>query len=222
MKYFDETFIKFFKGLAKNNSKEWFDKNKPTYEAAVKKPFEKLVEDIILEMQKLHAGFQCSPKEAIFRINRDIRFSADKTPYKTSVSAAIVHGGRKNMHDPGLYIELGAGNLGIFGGVYMPEKEQLSAIRTAINLHPDEVKKLKADKRFKSLFGTIQGEVNKVLPSEFKEAALREPLIAHKQFYFTAKYTDDKMLLSNQLIPFIMKHYTAGLPWSRFLADALR
>ena len=92
MRYFDEGFIKYFKGLAKNNNKVWFDKNKPTYEAVAKKPFEKLVADLILVMQKLHPGFHCEVKDAIFRINRDIRFSADKTPYKTQVSAlSLIH-----------------------------------------------------------------------------------------------------------------------------------
>lgn len=95
MAYFDENFLKFFKSLNKNNHKEWFDKNKSTYEASVKKPFEKLVADLIFKMQKLHPGFQCEVKDAVFRINRDIRFSKDKTPYKTNVSAVICHGGRK-------------------------------------------------------------------------------------------------------------------------------
>lgn len=222
MRYFDEGFIKYFKGLAKNNNKTWFDKNKPTYEAVAKKPFEKLVADLILKMQKLHPGFHCEVKDAIFRINRDIRFSADKTPYKTQVSAAIVNGGKKNFVDPGLYIELAPGNLSIYGGVYMPDKEQLSAIRTAINNNPTQIKKLKQDKKFNAVYGGIKGDINKVLPPEFKEAAKSEPLIAHKQFYFHTKYTDDKELLGDHLIRFIMNHYEIGLPWANFFSEALK
>lgn len=222
MRYFDEGFIKYFKGLAKNNNKVWFDKNKPTYEAVAKKPFEKLVADLILVMQKLHPGFHCEVKDAIFRINRDIRFSADKTPYKTQVSAAIVNGGKKNFVDPGLYIELAPGNLSIYGGVYMPDKEQLSAIRTAINNNPKQIKKLKLDKKFNAVYGGIKGDINKVLPPEFKEAAKTEPLIAHKQFYFYTKYTDDKELLGDHLVRFIMKQYEIGLPWANFFSEALK
>ncbi len=221
MKYFDEGFLKFFNGLQRNNNKIWFDKNKLKYETSVKKPFELLVADLILKMQKIHPGFHSEVKDAIFRINRDIRFSADKTPYKTAVSAAIVQGGRKNMSDPGLYIELSAGNLSIYGGVYMPDKEQLSAIRTAINSDPNRVKKLKADKKFKSMYGEIRGDINKILPLEFKEAAKSEPLIAHKQFYFMVKYTDNKALLGDDLVTFIMKHYETGLPWSNFFKEAI-
>jgi uncharacterized protein (TIGR02453 family) len=222
MTYFDASFIKYFKGLIRNNNKEWFDKNKATYESKVKKPFEHLVGDLISTMQKLHPGFHCEIKDAIFRINRDIRFSNDKTPYKTYVSAAIVHGGRKNMVDPGLYIQISPGAFEIFGGVYMPDKEQLSRIRTAINHAPKQIKKLKEDKKFTELFGSIKGEVNKVLPPEFKEAAKAEPLIAHKQFYFSAKYNDDKIMLSDDLLKFIMKHYQAGRPWSDFFSRALK
>ncbi|MBK8279162.1 MAG: DUF2461 domain-containing protein [Saprospiraceae bacterium] len=222
MAYFDENFLKFFKSLNKNNHKEWFNKNKSTYEASVKKPFEKLVADLIFKMQKLHPGFQCEVKDAVFRINRDIRFSKDKTPYKTNVSAVICHGGRKNMTNPGLYLELAPGNLSIYGGVYQPDKEQLSKIRTAIATSPKEIKKLKADKKFSETFGHIKGEVNKVLPPEFKEAAKVESLIANKQFYFNATYNNDQLILADDLVPFIMKHYAIGLPWSNFLSNALR
>jgi uncharacterized protein (TIGR02453 family) len=222
MAYFEESFIKYFKGLKKNNNKDWFDKNKVIYESKVKRPFEQLVGDIIAKMQKLHPGFHCEIKDAIFRINRDIRFSNDKTPYKTYVSAAIVHGGRKNMVDPGMYIQISAGSFEIFGGVYMPDKEQLHRIRTAIQTQPKQVKKLSEDKKFTKLFGTIKGEKNKVLPPEFKEAVLSEPLIANKQFYFMASYTDDKLIWSDDLLPFIMKHYDAGRPWSEFFSNALK
>lgn len=222
MKYFDESFIKFFKGLQKNNNKLWFDKNKALYETSVKKPFEKLVTDLIVQMQKIHPGFHCEVKEAVFRINRDIRFSADKTPYKNHLGAAIVHGGKKNFVDPGLYFEIAPGNLSIYGGVYMPEKEQLSAIRTYIYNNPDKLKKLKADKKFNSIFGEIKGDKNKVLPPEFKEAAKLEPLIANKQLYFSVQYKDDKALLGEQLVKFIIDHYKVGLPWGDFFRNALK
>ncbi len=222
MAYFDENFNRFFRGLEKNNDKTWFDKNKANYEKSVKLPFEHLVADLILKMQKLHPGFHCDVKSAVFRIYRDIRFSADKTPYKTHVSAAIVHGGKKNFVDPGLYFEMGAKGIGIYGGVYMPEKEQLYNIRAYIASHAAEVKKLKADKKFNSVYGGIQGEVNKVIPGEFKEAFAAEPLIAHKQFYFMARFDDPKLVTSDKLLDFIMDKYKIGLPWANFFSNALK
>lgn len=221
MAYFDESFSKFFTQLKKHNDRDWFLQNKSVYEEKVKIPFEKLVGDLIVRMQKLNPGFHLELKDAIFRLNRDIRFSKDKTPYKTYVSAVVGPGGRKNMADPGMYLQLEAGSLMIFGGVYMPEKEPLSKIRSAIMDHPDEVARLKKDKKFVAVFGQLQGETNKVLPPEFREAAKKEPLITHKQFYFTAKYDDGKTLYRKDLVDFIMKQYQAGLPWTEFLYQAI-
>jgi len=221
MAYFDESFTRFFTQLKKHNNREWFIKNKSTYEQKVKEPFEKLVGDLILRMQKLDPGFHLEIKDAIFRLNRDIRFSTDKTPYKTYISAVIGPGGRKNMADPGMYLQLEADSLMIFCGVYMPEKEPLSKIRTAIMEQPKTIDLLKKDKKFVALFGKLDGSVNKVLPPEFREAAKKEPLIANKQFYFTAKYDDGKTLFRNDLDDFIMKHHIVGLPWSNFLFRAI-
>ena len=103
----------------------------------------------------------------------------------------------------------------------MPEKEPLSKIRTAIMEQPAEVERLKKDKKFVALYSKLQGEKNKVLPPEFREAVKNEPLIAHKQFYFTAKYDDGKTLLRKDLLDFIMKHHEAGRPWSEFLYHAV-
>lgn len=221
MPYFDDSFTRFLVNLKKYNDREWFNKNKNVYEEKVKQPFEQLVGDLIARMEKLHPGFHLELKDSIFRLNRDIRFSKDKSPYKTYVSAVIGPGGRKNMADPGMYLQLEAKSLMIFEGVYMPQKEPLSKIRAAIMDQPDRVEKLKKDKKFVALFGKIQGEVNKVLPPEFKEAAKKEPLITHKQFYFTAKYDDGKTLFRKDLVDFIMKHHAAAQPWSEFLYEAI-
>lgn len=221
MVYFDESFTRFFNQLKKQNHRDWFIQNKTVYEEKVKKPFEKLAGDLIGRMQKLHPGFELEIKDAIFRINRDIRFSADKSPYKTYVSAVIGAGGRKNMTDPGMYLQLEAGSISIFGGIYMPEKESLSKIRTAIMEQPEEVERLKKDKKFVAMYGKLQGETNKVLPPEFREAVKNEPLIAHKQFYFSAKYDDGKTLFRKDLLDFIMKHHEVGIPWTNFLYRAI-
>lgn len=221
MVYFDNSFTRFLTQLKKHNNREWFNENKPVYEEKVKKPFEQLVGDLIRRMQKLDPGFHLETKDAIFRLNRDIRFSSDKTPYKTYVSAVIGRGGRKNMSDPGMYLQLEAGSISIFGGLYMPEKEPLSKIRFAIMDHPEEVEKLKKDKKFVAMYGKIQGDTNKVLPPEFREAVKKEPLIAHKQFYFTARYDDGVTLYRKDLLEFIMKHHQVGKPWSDFLYRAI-
>jgi hypothetical protein len=103
MTCFTTDFNAFFMDLAKNNNKEWFDANRKRYESSVKKPFHAFVGEAIQRIGKLDRTVAIEPKEAIFRINRDIRFSKDKTPYKLSCSAIISPAGRKDHAVPGLY-----------------------------------------------------------------------------------------------------------------------
>ena len=107
MKYFTQDYLDFFKELAANNHKEWFDENRKRYEKSVKDPFKKFVEALIAETHKFDPSVNIEAKDAIFRINRDIRFSKDKTPYKLDRSAIISSGGRKDHSIPGFYIATG-------------------------------------------------------------------------------------------------------------------
>jgi len=111
MSYFSEEFNTFFKGLAANNNREWFLDHKKTYEKEIKQPFQQLVLDL-LEKTSSKAPL----KDCLFRINRDTRFSKDKTPYKLHLGAVISDGGRKDMQIPGYYLHLGIGDTHIGGG----------------------------------------------------------------------------------------------------------
>lgn len=218
MQYFTEGFNDFFKGLAPNNHKDWFHENKKTYEKEVKKAFAKFLTDLIQNIrEKYDPKLDLEVKNAVFRINRDIRFSKDKTPYKLQVSAIVSHGGRKNMQIPGMYLQFGVGEIWLGGGMYRPEKENLQLIREYMAQHPKEVKQLREDKKFQAIYKEIQGEKNKRIPKEFKEAVLLEPLIANKQFYFMAQYEEDEtLLLKDNLMDWVLEHYEAGMAWNGF------
>jgi uncharacterized protein (TIGR02453 family) len=213
---FSSNFNRFFKDLAANNNKEWFDANRDRYEEFVKEPFAAFVADMIKRVQKVDPKVRIEPKEAIFRINRDIRFSKDKTPYKLNSSAIISPAGRKDHGIPGIYFELGPERVAIYGGAYQPEKEQLIEIRERIAAQPKKFKTLYEDKTFKKLFKGIQGEVNKVIPAEFKEAAKKEPLIANKQFYRGA-HLPAKTVMDPKLAELMLTHYMAMRPLNDFL-----
>ena len=216
MEWFTADFNKFFKDLAKNNNKEWFDANRKRYEESVKKPFEKFVAELIKRVAKLDPAVKIEPKDAIFRINKDIRFSKDKTPYKLSATAIVSRGGRKDHGDPGIYFELGPEHVQIFGGSYAPEKDQLYQIRSKIAERTKEFKKLYSAKDFVSHFGSMQGEKNKVLQPEFKEIAKDEPLIANKEFYYSARLPASTVT-DQKLMDLIMDHYKAMRPMNAFL-----
>jgi len=221
MASFTPDFNKFFKDLAKNNNKEWFDDNRKRYESSVKKPFETFVTEAITRIakhDKAMAGLQA--KEAIFRINKDIRFSKDKTPYKLEASAIISPAGRKDHSVPGIYFAFGPEAVKIYGGCYQPEKEQLLAIRTAIMKDGKGFRKAISGKPFVTLFKQVQGEANKVLPPEFKAHVAKEPLIANKQFYVGAELPA-KLVSDAKLMDALMDHWLAMCPFNQWLAKAM-
>ena len=132
MKYFSSDYLQFFKDLAPNNNKEWFDINRKRYEEVVREPFKVFITDLIDELSKDDSEIQITQKEAIFRINRDVRFAKDKTPYKMSNSAIISKGGRKDKSYPGVYIELGPEKLGVYGGVFGPDNWAMNCLRLTV------------------------------------------------------------------------------------------
>ncbi|HPF90278.1 MAG TPA: DUF2461 domain-containing protein [Flavobacteriales bacterium] len=221
MAWFTNDFNGFFKDLAKNNNKEWFDLNRRRYEAKVKEPFTAFVAEAIKRIGTYDKDVRIEPKEAIFRINRDIRFSRDKTPYKLNASAIISPAGRRDHATPGIYFELGPESVKFYGGAYQPEKDQLERIRTAIMRDPKGFRKAIENKSFTALFDGVQGDANKVLPKEFKEAAMKEPLIANKQFYVGAELPA-KLVAQPELMDRLMEHYLAIRPFNMWLAAAMR
>jgi len=186
MQHFSPDFTQFFKDLAAHNDRDWFNANKKRYEQSVKKPFESFVQELIDLLQTVDKGVNIAPKDAIFRIHRDTRFSADKTPYKLNTGAIISAGGKSDHLKPGLYVELGPEKLAVYGGIYMPDKDQLAAIRNHISGNLKKFDALLSDADFKRVFGTLHGEKNNVLPKELKDAAAKQQLIYNKSFYFYA------------------------------------
>lgn len=219
MHYFTQKFVDFFSELEKNNHKEWFDEHRKTYETEVKRPFYKLVTELIVAISQFDNSVEKDPKKAIFRINRDIRFSKDKSPYKTSVSAAFVKGGRKATY-PGYYLGIGASTIHIGGGMYNLDKESLLTIRTHIKNNPEEFLEIIQNKKFKSTFGEVKGEKNKKLPAEFSEIQEKVPLIANKQFYFMTEIKDKNLILSEDFAEQIIEIVKVGYLLNSFLAEA--
>ena len=221
MTYFTKEFNSFFADLAKNNKTEWFHANKKRYEEFVKEPFEEFVAEMISRMQKEDPEINILPKEAIFRINRDLRFSKDKKPYKEWVSAVISKSGKKDKSYPGIYFHIGKKGLMLGGGMHMLEKEDLDKVRHYIQKNSAEFTRLVEEKNFKKMFGGLKGEKNKVLPEEYKKDAEKQPYLFNKAFYFIAEYKDPKVILKSDLAEFIMTHYKSGKGLSNFLKKAI-
>ncbi len=218
--YFDEDFLDFFKELAANNNKEWFDSNRKRYEQTVKKPFEVFIQDLISEVQKIDSSVQIAPKDAIFRINRDIRFSKDKAPYKLDRTAVISEAGRKDKSVPGMYVGLGPEKLTLGGGAYVLDPNQLQRLRAKIVEENTRFEKILKDDAFKRYFPKLLGEENKRLPANFSEAATKQPLLFKKQLYYM-HYLEPELITSSELLPTAVDHFKAGFPMQEFLKEAV-
>jgi uncharacterized protein (TIGR02453 family) len=220
MKYFSNSFFKFFDELTKNNNKEWFEKNRPVYESEIKAPFRKLVEDLTEKLSKDFPEVNRDATKAIFRINRDVRFAKDKSPYKNNVAAIFSRNGKKDEEYPGFYIHFGSKELMIGGGKYFCSKEDVAKIRQEIYYNNNEFKKILNDSSFKTKFKTLAGDKSKILDPEYKEFTKEQPLVANKNFWYHANLTR-KDITSDKLDTLVLSYFKAGLKVNRFLWEAI-
>jgi uncharacterized protein (TIGR02453 family) len=218
--YFTCEYQKFFQELGRNNNKAWFDANRKRYEEHVKQPFSAFVELMINKIRATDAEVTIAAKDAIFRINRDIRFSKEKSPYKTHMAANVSKEGRKSKEWPGFYFQFAADRLTVGGGAYVVEPATLYQIRKAIIENMTSFKKLSTATAFTSKYGSLQGEKNKIMPPEFKTWVAEEPLVANKQFYYLAEL-ETAVLLDKTLPDQLMSYYRAGKEISAFLKRAM-
>ena len=212
--------IAFLAELSENNAKPWFDEHRPIYERLRGEwiAFVGLVIDGLSQFDP-SVGI-VSPKDALFRINRDIRFSKDKRPYKTTFSAAICPQGR-NSGLPVYYFHVTeAGELLIAGGVYMPEPATLARVRKHIAEHPERLSEVLADPAFTATFGTIGGERLKRPPQGYDETTPHIEFIKLKSFTADVE-PHDWLARSAVLAEEIAAACCAMFPLIRWLREAL-
>lgn len=151
-----QALVSYLSVLAQNNNRPWFEANRPEYER-LRAEFSDLVAEVIFgigEFDPLISGVR--PQECMFRIHRDVRFSKDKTPYKTQFSAAISGGGR-NSGQPIYYVHINdLGELFMAAGLYMPDPERLQRVRRFIVNRPERLARLLADPEFARAYGTFE------------------------------------------------------------------
>ena len=188
--------LDFLSDLKEHNEREWFNKNRPRYEAA-KNDFESFVQAVINEIIKFDPILKgLEVKSCTYRINRDIRFSNDKTIYKTHLGAFVVRGGKKNGDRlAGYYIHVEPGNNSmIAGGAYLPPMPWLTAIREKIDEEGKKFISIISKKEFRELFGEIEGEKLKSAPKGFKRDHPYIDYLKYKSFLVTRMITDKEIL----------------------------
>lgn len=146
--------LQFLKGLKKNNNKAWFDAHRPAYETA-KKDFEGFIQVVLQKHSSKDPSIaSLEAKKCLFRINRDVRFSKDKSPYKTNMGASMTSGGKKSPL-AGYYFHIEPGKSFVGGGLYMPLPDQLAKVRQEVDYNFEEFKKIVTSKKFKKIFGAL-------------------------------------------------------------------
>jgi uncharacterized protein (TIGR02453 family) len=161
--------VKFLKALKFNNNKEWFDRNRAEY-TNLREDFYKLIEDIKFSSISFDKSFEFfNPRKVAYRINRDIRFSKDKSPYKSEFGALFA--ANKQEKENGYHFHINSeGQLGIGGGAYLPEKDTLIRIRRKIIEDPETFEEIIYNKEFNKTFGGLSQEFTyKKIPPEFSD-----------------------------------------------------
>ncbi len=205
MSYFNHSFLQYFEELSSNNSTSWFDQNRKWYEKEVKIPFQDFIDELIIQLRTIDSDIHIEPSEAIFRINNDIRFTKEKIPYKTWMSANVSAMGKRMKEYPGFFIQANHEYLMIAGGVYNPEKEKLYQIRQQIMQDPDAFIRAVRNPEFLNLFGGLRGDQHIQLPAEFRSIVERIPEISFKQFHFKIELNANTLLSPN--LPQIIREY---------------
>lgn len=210
------TTIKFLKELKKNNNREWFDVNRKLYENA-KADFLNLVNEVLHEMQLKDSSLQgLEPKQCVFRINRDVRFSKDKSPYKSNMGASFNKGGKKSML-AGYYFQLEPGGSFIAGGIWMPPAAELKKVRQEIDYNFDEFQKIISSKKFVAQFGDIDKTQALVRPPKGYDEA-NEAIDYLKLKSFIAHLpVEDETLTQKDLVKKIVAAFDAMQPLIHFL-----
>lgn len=214
-----EDYINFFNELANNNNKEWFDEHRSEYENEIRKPFIELVESLIPGVMELEPSVLPDAKKSLFRINRDIRFSKDKTPYNTLMKSGLSPGGKKSEL-PGFYLGIGADNVHIGGGLYQLSSSALKNVRLLIAGNTDEFLSIIESSSFKKHFGQLQGEQNKRIEPDFQVVIPKTTYILNKQFYAMAKLPTSQFINESNQAGRLMEYYRAIQPLHSFLNKA--
>lgn len=209
----------FLNTLRKNNNREWFEKNRSLYIAA-KADFENFVQNLIyeiIEFDPIMKGLEA--KSCIFRINRDVRFSHDKSPYKTNMGAFIVRGGKKNGDKyAGYYFHIEPGKSMLAGGAYVPPAPWLMNIREKIAYEPDSFISIINKAAFRKYFVKLEGEKLKKAPKGFPPDHKHIELLKFKS-YLAVREVTDKQVIDDDYLKYSVAVFKAMKPLNDFLNE---
>ena len=222
IRYFGAETFAFLRGLAENNNRQWFQQNKKRYEEHVKDPAIRFIIDFKPLLREITRQFNADPRPvggSLFRIYRDVRFSKDKSPYKTNTGIQFRHNLGKDVHAPGYYLHLEPRNVFAAVGIWHPDSTTLGKIRDAIIEDPSGWKRAVKGKLFRSRF-ELSGNSLRRAPKGYDP---RHPFIGdlkRKDFIETTALTQNAVA-SPEFPRDFAEICKAGTPLVRFLCNAI-
>ena len=204
----------FLKDLKENNHRDWMQEHKKTYQAN-----EKLLKAFYAEIETALNITDQIDKRKVFRINRDIRFSKDKTPYNVHRSVSFSRAGAHRRG--GYYLRLEPGNSLMAGGFFGPEPKDLLRIRKEFEMDGDTIRDILSEKRFKAAFGGFNQEYAvKTAPKGFSKDDPNIDLIRLKSYFVTHSFSDKEVLSAN-FKENLMKHFLLLRPFFDYMSEVL-
>lgn len=217
----EKTTIEYLKNLKKNNNRDWFEGNRDKYTAA-KSDFEVFVASILQYLGKKNEQYNLlKTKDCIFRINRDVRFSKDKSPYKNNFGAAFQIGGKKSGN-AGYYIHVEPGNSFVGGGIWMPEAEQLKKIRQEIDYNFKDFKKIVFSKKFITTYKDLDKEGALSKPPKGYDADNEAVEYLKLKNFVTGVKVSDEQWYSTSILNQIKSNFDTLTPLIDFLNEAIK
>ncbi len=216
-----EAGVAFLAKLKENNTKDWFQANRKIYEKELRAPMVELVEAVGHELEGFAPEYAPpNPSKALSRINRDIRFSANKAPYNTQMSAVLSCRGAKKSDAAGFFFGISPEGVDLVGGVYMPGPPQLRAIRERWAEDGDAFLSIAGEDGLTRLMGSLQAEQLKRVPRGYAPDHPAADLLRNKQAYFRSSLPPE-LASTPDLLPALIERFRAMTPFVRYLDEAI-
>ena len=218
--HFSAATLRFLRALKRNNDREWFKARRDQYERDVRAPMIAVIERLALDLKRVAPDLVASPKVSLYRIYRDTRFSADKTPLKTYISAVFPHRVLMKNQGAGLYFEIAPKWLWVGGGIYAPEAPELLRVREHIAATWPELSRIVRGRRFTSNIGGLTGERLTRVPRGFATDDPAAEYLKYRQFLAGREFPAE-LATTEEFYPTLLRTFSAAAPLIAFLNEGI-
>jgi uncharacterized protein (TIGR02453 family) len=217
---FTDDSLRFLRALKRNNRRDWFEAHRDDYEAHIREPMTAIISRLAEDFREFGPEFVANPKTSMYRIYRDVRFSANKAPYKTHVAATFPARGLPRHEGAGLYFHVAANEVWVGGGLYAPPAPQLHAVREHVAGHARRLRTLVESPAFRREVGPLEGERLTRVPRGFSKDHPAAEYLKFRQF-LAGRDFEPAFALSPKFYAGLLGVFRNLVPLLRFLNEPL-